>query len=128
MAYQLTEADKRWNRFVRLACKDWMTAELNAVQRAAFLCFWYDAEVNNGGHGQYFDIFPELDPDEVAAALATVAGEIAAANFSRAVLEGEMDDYALADDVFYALEPSFGDRLMAYVEANRESIFTVADD
>ncbi len=43
-----------WNAFVHLLA---MTRyeELDEVQRVAHLCFWYDAEVQNGGHLQYFE-------------------------------------------------------------------------
>lgn len=122
MAYQLTEADKRWNRFVSLTC-EWNLNELNPVQRTAYLCFWYDAEVNNGGHGQFFDNLPELDKAEVASALAAAGGEEIADNFRSAVATGDQDDYAQVDDVFYSFQPDLGSRLMAYVEDHQAEIF-----
>jgi midasin (ATPase involved in ribosome maturation) len=43
-----------WNTFV-----DWLAMEdygnLDELQRVAHLCFWYDSEVQNGGHLQYFE-------------------------------------------------------------------------
>jgi len=42
-----------WNAFVDLlAMEDF--DDLSAVQRPAHLVFWYDSEVQNGGHLQYF--------------------------------------------------------------------------
>lgn len=43
-----------WNAFVDiLAMEDY--ADLTPNQRMAHLVFWYDSEVQNGGHGQYFE-------------------------------------------------------------------------
>lgn len=42
-----------WNAFVDLLAMENYT-DLDEVQRAAHLCFWYDSEVQNGGHLQYF--------------------------------------------------------------------------
>jgi hypothetical protein len=43
-----------WNAFISiLAMSDY--DDLSAVQRIAHLAFWYDHEVQNGGHLQYFE-------------------------------------------------------------------------
>ena len=43
-----------WNTFVDIvACGD--IIEMNEIQRKASLCFWYDSELQNGGHLQYFE-------------------------------------------------------------------------
>jgi len=42
-----------WNAFVDLLAMEGFEG-LTEVQQAAQLVFWYDAEVNNGGHLQYF--------------------------------------------------------------------------
>jgi len=43
-----------WNAFVDLiATEDY--ADLSPLQRKAHLVFWYESEVQNGGHGQYFE-------------------------------------------------------------------------
>lgn len=43
----------KWNEFVNLiAVEDYN--ELTYIQRVAQLCFYYDSEVQNGGHIQYF--------------------------------------------------------------------------
>lgn len=41
-----------WNAFIDLIAIDY--DDLTSVQRVAHLVFWYDAEVHNGGHLQYF--------------------------------------------------------------------------
>ena len=48
------EPHKVWNAFVDLiATEDF--SELSSLQRKAHLVFWYESEVQNGGHGQYFE-------------------------------------------------------------------------
>src|SRR5690606_31405169 len=42
-----------WNAFVDILATE-LPEELSMIQRRAQLLFWYDAEVNNGGHLQYF--------------------------------------------------------------------------
>ena len=71
----LSEADLRWNQFIQTVCMG-DGDNLSPAQRNAFLCFWYDAEVNNGGHGQYFDLHPHIAPEEAAAAVRAVATSI----------------------------------------------------
>jgi len=47
------DANLAWNSFVDLiAIEDY--EKLTDIQRTAHLAFWYDAEVCNGGHLQYF--------------------------------------------------------------------------
>ena len=43
-----------WNAFIDLLAKE-DYQNLSPLQRKAHLVFWYDSEVQNGGHGQYFD-------------------------------------------------------------------------
>jgi hypothetical protein len=43
-----------WNTFVELMVDEEFES-LNDIQRVAYLCFWYDSEVQNGGHLQYFE-------------------------------------------------------------------------
>ena len=42
-----------WNSFIDVIAVE-AFEDLNDTQRLAQLVFWYDAEVNNGGHFQYF--------------------------------------------------------------------------
>ena len=43
-----------WNSFVDILATE-KYENLDDVQRVAHLCFWYDSEVQNGGHLQYFE-------------------------------------------------------------------------
>lgn len=50
--YQLSEKDLLWNKFIDEICSRELSA-LNKTQKTAALAFWYDAEMNNGGHCGY---------------------------------------------------------------------------
>ena len=39
-----------------------MRETLSPIQKKAVLCFWYDAEMQNGGHSGYLDCYPETNP------------------------------------------------------------------
>ncbi len=43
-----------WNAFVDLLAME-SYEDLAPIQRVAHLAFWYDSEVQNGGHLQYFE-------------------------------------------------------------------------
>jgi hypothetical protein len=43
-----------WNEFVHLLAMS-KDSELTEIQRVAHLVFWYEHEVQNGGHLQYFE-------------------------------------------------------------------------
>ena len=43
-----------WNAFIDLLAIE-AYGDLSPDQRKAHLVFWYDSEVQNGGHGQYFE-------------------------------------------------------------------------
>lgn len=44
----MTEKDTLWNRFIEEIC-DRDAETLSPIQKKAVLCFWYDAEMQNGG-------------------------------------------------------------------------------
>lgn len=121
----LSEKDKRWNRFIdEVTGRD----ELSEIQRAAVLCFWYDAEMQSGGHSGYFDCYPETVPGELISAINLIGYKEIAENFQKALEEKERDDgdedgYETVDNAYYDFEPSLGDLLMEFVENNKEEIF-----
>src|SRR5260370_34171286 len=47
-----------WNAFVDLLANSTL-AELTDIQRHPHLVFWYESEVQNGGHLQFFENRPE---------------------------------------------------------------------
>ena len=61
--------DNPWNRFVARATGDALRIEQEAP---LYALFWYQAEVNNGGHYQYFLNRP--NPSEWALAISAARG------------------------------------------------------
>ncbi len=114
---------QRWNRFINEICfKD--KSNLTMLQKATVLSFWYDAEMNSGGHSGYFDCYPDIKPDELIWALGEVGGTAYIKNFKEAILNGCDDYYLKTDDVFYSIKPSLTDILMEYVVAHSKELFT----
>lgn len=126
-----------WNAFINLiAMSDY--EGLSEVQRVAHLVFWYESEVQNGGHLQYFEDRGPSHLDETVSALKTVGATEQAAILAGAIeqlqakarrpirsvkefvsraLEGEHDKY---DRRFYACERPLTGNLEEYLERNFE--------
>ena len=112
--------------------------DLNQIQRVAHLCFWYDSEVQNGGHIQYFENKGTERVCETIKALkslgaskqADILGE-ANQQFSskirktiNTVLEFVMasreGEYERFDNQYYDCEPTVTELLEKYFQANKE--------
>lgn len=117
----MDERAQRWNRFVSDICmRD--AAALSDLQRQAVICFWYDAEMQNGGHCAYFDSECHASSEETEAALRLIGTEEIADNFRKAVTEGSKEDWMQTDNVYYAFSPSLIDCLAAFVETHKDTI------
>ena len=138
-----------WNTFVKfLSTAD--TREMNDVQMAAQLPFWYDAEVQNGGHLMYFEnnctklgdkvdvlIMATLDALKIIGAgrQAQVLGRAADVYFSQPrqhtkdpdeysqiELEGEFEKF----DIEYGqVSPAIDDLLKEYLQAHTDNFVKV---
>ena len=110
-----------WNRFIQEVCfRD--VNELSQIQKNAYLCFWYDAEMGNNGHEGYFEYHPEVKSEELISALEAVAHPALVDNFRRALREGEKDDYVSVDKFYYEMPPPLIDCLTEYVEKHEDEI------
>jgi hypothetical protein len=131
-----------WNCFVNLlAMEDYR--DLDPVQRPAHLIFWYEHEVQNGGHLQYFENRGSQRLDETIAALGTLrapcqqqilreAGDLylsrsrrrfqTAEEFCSAALQGEFSEY---DRRLYACKPSLPDFLDAYLRLHQSEFVII---
>ena len=126
-----------WNAFVDLIATEEYEA-LSEIQRAAHLGFWYDAEVQNGGHLQYFENSAGVRAAEAkgaiiqmgGATLAAVLGEAielwrsrtrirsqTAEEFVGAALEGEFQGL---DARYGECNPSMHDLLARYLREHEE--------
>ena len=112
----------RWNKFIFEVCNREILS-LSITQRSAVLAFWYDAEMNSGGHCGYFDCYSDIHPDDLVNALDAINASAFAENFIEAIKWGIEDDYEKTDNTFYQLMPSLSDLLMEYVELHKDDIF-----
>src|SRR5262245_30840695 len=119
-----------WNAFVDLlATEDY--GDLSPLQRKAYLVFWYESEVQNGGHGQYFEnrglerlaetcmALTELGlPDH--ARLLSFALEVVSAYEARLPWEKMFQDGAIErlDDEFHKCRPTIMEALEGHLVAN----------
>lgn len=122
----LMEKDKRWNIFIDEVCSMELD-ELSGIQRAAVLCFLYDAEMQSGGHSGFFDCYPEIEPEELIAAINLIGYKEISDNYKSALDEqahddGDEDGYNTVDNAYYGFEPSLCDCLMTFVEKNKDEI------
>ena len=130
-----------WNAFVDLlttAAHD----ELSTEQRAAHLVFWYDREVQNGGHAAYFANRGVSKLDETVAVLRQLGGEAqtdvltdAGGVWTKLASEGASERAAgsldeeldARDRAFHACEPDVPTLLHAHLEENRDRFIELLD-
>ena len=116
------EQTEYWNRFIEELCYKELS-DLTAIQRDAVMCFWYDAEVNSGGHSVFFDCYPDMDLTALENALQAISNQQIADNLRNAISDGQADDYAAADQTFYAFSPELTYYIEAFVIKNKEQFF-----
>lgn len=128
-----------WNAYVNLLAKENYTV-LAPEQRPAHLVFWYESEVQNGGHFQYFENRGTVRLNETIKALGLLGaacqqqvlregGKLwltrdrqrfqTAEEYCEAALEGEFD---MLDSRFHACSPSLQECLETYL-ARHQSLF-----
>jgi hypothetical protein len=133
-----------WNAFVDIVALT-PYEELHPRQRPAHLVFWYDAEVHNGGHYQYFENPAGRRARETVQALgelgfscqktvltkATEAWESRdrrppqnVEEFAENALDGEFDKF---DEEYHACKPSTDQLLERYVAENRDLFVVLVD-
>lgn len=125
-----------WNAFVDvLATEDYH--DLSPEQRPAHLVFWYESEVQNGGHLQYFENRGGERLDETIAALKLLGASCqqrvlrdaarlwrsrprpsiqSAENYCERALEGE---FSALDTRFHACKPSLTNVLQEHLRRNQ---------
>ncbi len=131
-----------WNAYVDLlAMEDYR--DLAPEQRAAYLVFWYESEVQNGGHLQYFENRGTKHLAATVEALGSLgascqqqvlreAGDLwqsrerqriqTVEEYRETALEGEFDAF---DSRFHACSPTLQQSLEAYLEGHQSSFVTV---
>lgn len=118
----LSEESKLWNKFIEQICTK-KIKDLNDIQKNAVFCFYYDSEVNSGGHVYYFDNYRKVENEELIKALEIVANKKYVKIFKEAVKNGKTDDYQKTDEEFFNQTPYLTEYLEEYVINNKEEIF-----
>ena len=124
-----------WNAFIRLITSD-PADPFTLEQRAAALVFWYESEVQNGGHLQYFSNRGLQEAAEAVGALLQLGAPAQAAILQSAVasmpsdpdsspVSGEEyvaialeDPFDHFDHAFHEASPSLQDVLEAYLQSH----------
>jgi hypothetical protein len=133
-----------WNAFVDLLSME-NYSDLDKMQRPAHLVFWYDAEVQNGGHMQYFENWGTGLLLETLEALLMLGAEcqhhvleLASQQFLSKerpdietvdqyvsiALQGEFDVF---DSTYHTCEPSIQKLLEDYLEMHKEHFIEIME-
>jgi Domain of unknown function (DUF4375) len=121
--------------------------DLDEVQRVAHLCFWYDSEVQNGGHLQYFENRGTSLLNETLAALHLLGAEsqrsileAAGHAFTSGTRKEQIDtveeyvtaarsaEFAVSDSAYYACSPPIPELLADYLERNMSHFIEITDN
>lgn len=117
-----SQESKEWTKFIEQICTKRLS-ELNDIQKNAVLCFYYDREMNIGGHVCFFDNYPKIEQSDMKEALRIVANKKYVSNFEEAITIGKEDNYTKTDQKYLKFSPCLTEYLEEYVENNREEIF-----
>ena len=118
---------KLWKKFIEEVCpKD--LDKLNEIQKNAALCFYYDREMNIGGHVCYFDQYQKVNNKDLIKALEKVSNRRFVTNFEEAIEKGREDNYEKTDAVYLRQSPCLTEYLEQYVITNKDKIFEETED
>ena len=113
---------KLWNKFIEEICtKD--LDKLNEEQKNAALCFYYDREMNIGGHVCYFDQYQKVKNKDMITALDEVSNRKFVTNFEEAIATGKEDNYEKTDTIYLRQSPCLTEYLEQYIITNKDKIF-----
>lgn len=113
---------KLWKKFIEQICtKD--LDKLNEEQRNAVLCFYYDREMNIGGHVCYFDQYEKIPKKDLLKALEEVSNQKFVSILKEAIEVGKEDNYEKTDNSYLRQSPCLTEYLEQYVISNKEKMF-----
>ena len=82
---------KLWNKFIEQICNQDLD-KLNEEQKNAVLCFYYDREMNIGGHVCYFDQYEKIPKKDLLKALEEVSNQKFVSILKEAIEVGKEDN------------------------------------
>lgn len=113
---------KLWKKFISDVCPKPLDKQ-NEIQKNASLCFYYDREMNIGGHVCYFDQYQKVDNEDLLKALEEVSNSKFVSIFKEAIQYGKEDNYYKVDRAYLRQSPCLTEYLEQYVITNKEEIF-----
>lgn len=116
-----SDDSKVWNKFIEQICPKKLSS-LTDVQKNAVLCFYYDREMNIGGHVCYFDNYSKVKNEDLKEALRIVANKRFVENFEEAIEHGKEDNYEKTDSMYKKLSPCLTEYIEEYVLKNKKTI------
>ncbi len=112
---------KIWEKFIEQICPKKLK-DLTEIQKNAVLCFYYDREMNIGGHVCYFDNYSKVKNEDLINALKIVSNKKFVENFEEAIATGKEDNYEKTDAMYQKLSPCLTEYLEEYVLKNKDVI------
>lgn len=112
---------KIWEKFIEQICTK-KIKDLTDIQKPAVLCFFYDREMNIGGHVCYFDNYQKIKNEDLIEALTIVANKTYAKNFEEAIEHGKEDNYEKTDNLYKKISPCLTEYIEEYVVKNKTEI------
>lgn len=116
-----SDASVLWNRFIEQICPKKLSS-LTDIQKNAVLCFYYDREMNIGGHVSYFDNYGKIKNEDLKKALQIVANKKYVENFEEAIATGKNDNYKATDSMYQKISPCLTEYIEMYVIKNKDNI------
>jgi hypothetical protein len=136
---------RAWNEYINVLTEN-EYEDLNPTQQVPYLAFWYDAEVQNGGHMQYFVNSAGAYAEQTVEALPLLGASTQARLLSKAVelvranplsdgwtwekFRGSplADRFWELDRAYYAAKPTPTELLERYLEAHFDEFIQVIED
>lgn len=112
---------KIWENFIENICTKKLK-DLTDIQKNAVLCFYYDREMNIGGHICYFDNYQKVKNEDLIEALTNVANKKYVENFQEALETGKEDNYEKTDNLYKKISPCLTEYIEEYVIKNKKTI------
>ena len=113
---------KLWNKFIEQICNQDLD-KLNEEQKNAVLCFYYDREMNIGGHVCYFDQYDKIPKKDLLKAFEEVSNQKFVSILKEAIEVGKEDNYEKTDNSYLRQSPCLTEYLEQYVISNKEKMF-----
>lgn len=113
---------KLWKKFIEQICTQDLD-KLNEEQKNAVLCFYYDREMNIGGHVCYFDQYEKIAKKDLLKALEEVSNQKFVSILKEAIEVGKEDNYEKTDNSYLRQSPCLTEYLEQYVISNKEKMF-----